>query len=99
MTKKIFLFDLDWTLVTTGGSGIRALNRSFEKHFQIAEAMNTITPDGKTDYAIVREMIRGHLGRDPKEGEIESVCRGYLDGLKIEVPSAAQYRVLPGILE
>jgi phosphoglycolate phosphatase-like HAD superfamily hydrolase len=96
---KLFLFDLDWTLIYTGGAGVRALNVAFEKHFGIANAMKTLSPDGKTDPAIVREMIRVHLRRDPEDGEIESICRAYVDRLKIEVATSAGYRVLPGVPE
>lgn len=96
---KLFLFDLDWTLVYTGGAGVRALNYTFEKHFHIPHAMKTVTPDGKTDPAIIREMIRVHLQRDPKAGEIDSLCRGYIDRLRVEVAAGEGYRVMPGIPE
>jgi phosphoglycolate phosphatase len=99
MPKRIILFDLDWTLIYTGGAGLRALDYAFEQHFKIPEAMKTVSPDGKTDPAIVREMIRVHLQRDPQAGEIETVCRGYIDCLKAEVATSPGYRVLPGIPE
>jgi len=95
--KKLLLFDLDWTLIYTGGAGVRALDRSFERLFRIPEAMKGVSPDGKTDPAICREMIHVHLKRLPKEGEIEALCQGYLEYLKIEIPVSPGYRVLPGI--
>jgi len=97
MAKKLLLFDLDWTLIYTGGAGLRALNRSFETLFQIPEAMKKVSPDGKTDPAICREMIRVHLNREPAEGEIAKLCRGYLDQLAVEIPGSPGYRILPGI--
>jgi phosphoglycolate phosphatase len=99
MSKKVFLFDLDWTLVYTGGAGLRALTYAFEKHCQVPEGMKNISPDGKTDPAIVREMIRVHLQREPQPGEIDAICRGYVDRLKIEVKEGPGYKVLPGIPE
>ena len=66
MQKRLFLFDLDWTVIYTGGAGIWALNHAFMQNHQIPEAMKGISPDGKTDPAIIREMIKVHLGRDPK---------------------------------
>lgn len=94
---KLLLFDLDWTLIYTGGAGVRALDAAFEKLFQISRAMKTVSPDGKTDPAICREMIRVHLSREPKEGEIAKLCRGYLDQLAVEIPSSPGYKILPGI--
>jgi len=95
--RKLLLFDLDWTLIYTGGAGVRALDHAFEKLFGIPQAMKKVSPDGKTDPAICREMIRVLLNREPQEGEIEKLCRGYLDQLAIEVPTGSGYRVLPGI--
>lgn len=97
MIKKLLLFDLDWTLIYTGGAGVRALDHAFEKIFEISDAMKTVSPDGKTDPAICREMIRVHLNRDPRDGEIEQLCQGYLKQLKVEIKKSPGYRILPGI--
>jgi len=97
MIKKLLLFDLDWTLIYTGGAGVLALDHAFEKIFGIADAMKTVSPDGKTDPAICREMISVHLNRDPREGEMEQLCQGYLKQLKVEVKKSPGYRILPGI--
>jgi len=95
--RKVLLFDLDWTLIYTGGAGVRALDHAFEKTFGIPKAMKIVSPDGKTDPAICREMIRIHLKREPLDGEIEKLCRGYLDRLAEEIPNGPGYRILPGI--
>ena len=97
MMTKILLFDLDWTLIYTGGAGVRALDSAFERLFKIPQAMKKISPDGKTDPAICREMIRVILKREPEGGEIERLCRGYLDQLAKEIPASPGYRILPGI--
>ena len=99
MATKLLLFDLDWTLVYTGGAGVRALNHSIEKQFGIADAMKTVSPDGKTDPLIVREMIHVHLKRDATPVEIETICRGYIERLKQEVETGPGYRIMPGIPE
>jgi phosphoglycolate phosphatase len=96
---KLLLFDLDWTVIYTGGAGVFALDHAFLELYGIREAMKRITPDGKTDPAIVREMIRVHLNRDAQDGEIERVCAAYVARLPIEVAAAEGYRVLPGIPE
>lgn len=99
MTRRLLLFDLDWTLIYTGGAGVRALDHAFERQFGIASAMKQVSPDGKTDPAICREMIRVHLKREPRDGEVEMLCRGYVERLAIEVPEGPGYRILPGVPE
>jgi phosphoglycolate phosphatase len=99
MPKKLLLFDLDWTVIYTGGAGIQSLNYAFLQKYNIPEGMKNISPDGKTDPAIVREMIRVHLNREPQNGEIEEVCKDYVDRLPVEVAKAEKYRILPGIPE
>src|SRR5689334_10082778 len=61
--------------------------------------MKQVTPDGKTDPAICREMIRVLLKREPRDGEIDALCRGYLDRLAQEIPNGPGYRILPGVPE
>jgi phosphoglycolate phosphatase len=95
--RKLLLFDLDWTLIYTGGAGVRALNSAFKLQFGIPEAMKKISPDGKTDPAICREMIKVHMSREPTSIEIQKLCRGYLDALAQEVPQGPGYKILPGI--
>jgi len=99
MSKKLFLFDLDWTVIYTGGAGIWALNHAFESRFQIPEAMKGISPDGKTDPAIIREMIKVHLKREALQSEIDALCQSYVERLPVEVAKSPGYRILPGIPE
>ena len=54
---KCVLFDLDGTLVSTGGAGNRALEKAFFALFGMACAMRGVNPAGKTDPAIVREIF------------------------------------------
>lgn len=96
---KLLLFDIDQTLVNTGGAGLRALDRACQKLFQIDRAMDGISPHGKTDPAIVREILRVRLNKpDPALEEIQTVLESYLSFLKDEVRLSVQYRVLPGII-
>ena len=97
MIKKLLLFDLDWTLIYTGGAGIRALDHAFEKKFGVPQAMKAVNPDGKTDPAICREMIEVVLHRAPLNGELTALCEEYLKQLAVEIPASPGYRVLPGV--
>jgi phosphoglycolate phosphatase-like HAD superfamily hydrolase len=96
---KLLLFDIDQTLVNTGGAGLRALDRACQKLFRIDHAMEGISPHGKTDPAIVREILRVRLGRSsPANAEIEVILESYLSFLKDEVRISSMYRILPGIV-
>jgi phosphoglycolate phosphatase-like HAD superfamily hydrolase len=96
---KLLLFDIDQTLVNTGGAGLRALDRACRKLFRIEHAMEGISPHGKTDPAIVREILRVRLGHSsPSNSEIGTVLESYLSFLRDEVQTSTAYRVLPGIV-
>jgi len=95
---KFLLFDIDGTLVLTGGAGIRALNRAFHEVAGITNAMDGIRPHGKTDPAIVREIF---LARHDDRHSLETVKKIldlYVEYLPGEVRSSRTYRVLPGIV-
>ena len=56
---KIILFDIDGTLVLTGGAGGRAMSRAFEDLFGIADAFRGIPMAGRTDPAILSDALSG----------------------------------------
>jgi phosphoglycolate phosphatase len=96
---KLLLFDIDQTLVNTGGAGLRALDRACQKLYGLQNAMEGVRPHGKTDPAIVREILFVKLGfNSPKDGEITTVLEAYVSFLKEEVHTSPTYRVLPGIV-
>ena len=43
----LLLFDIDGTLLLSGGAGLRALNRTFEEQFQESEAFAGIPFAGR----------------------------------------------------
>jgi len=97
---KLLLFDLDQTLVNTGGAGLRALSRACHKTLSIDNAMDGITPHGKTDPAIVREILRVKKGNDSRlNSHLDSILESYISFLREEVEISQNYRVLPGICE
>jgi phosphoglycolate phosphatase-like HAD superfamily hydrolase len=94
---KLFLFDLDGTLVSTGGAGIRALDLTFEKMFGRKNMSAGCDPQGKTDPAIFREIIHLAFGRDMTAAELAQITHTYLRYLSIEVRYSKDYRILPGV--
>jgi len=97
---KLFLFDIDQTLINTGGAGLRALDRACRRILGLENAMNGISPHGKTDPAIVREILLKKLGSDKSHSsELATILDAYTTFLKDEVQASPAYRVLPGVLQ
>ena len=56
----ILLFDIDDTLLTSGGAGAKALRETFEQMFRIKNAFDGAHFSGKTDPQIIREGLEKH---------------------------------------
>jgi len=100
MRPTVLLFDVDGTLVTTGGVGRRALEIAFERFFGRRDACRSFRLDGMTDRAIVRAGMRA-IDVEPTEALIDQVLADYLLVLAEEVAVApdATYRVHAGMAE
>ena len=53
---RLVLFDIDGTLVSTGGAGVKAFGEAFEAAFGIPNATEKIKFAGRTDYSLFREL-------------------------------------------
>ena len=98
---KLLLWDVDLTLISTGGAGIRGLDRAFSEVFGWPDAMDQVHPQGKTDPAIIREVCVKHgiEGDGDIPGAVESILACYPDYLAEAVIASEGYQVLPGVLE
>jgi phosphoglycolate phosphatase len=91
----VLLFDIDGTLVWTGGAGRRAMERAFELVTGSREA--TRFPfAGMTDRAIARAGLT-QAGHSDDEATMERVLELYLELLVAEVASSGDYGVYPGM--
>ena len=54
---RLLLFDIDGTLLLSGGAGKRALNRTFEEMFGVAGAFTGIPVAGRTDLLILGDAL------------------------------------------
>ena len=95
---KLLLFDIDGTLLLSGGAGLRSVNRVFLERFGIPDAMAGYLPDGKTDPAIFRELMRSLVGRDPTAAESDAMAEAYLEALPDEVRESPGYEIMPGVI-
>ncbi len=97
------LFDIDGTLILTGGAGMRAFYRAMRHVFGIAVDNEVIRPDGKTDPLIAKEML-AHFGQEDRwvQGSREALFSSYLGYLDEEMSQAkvsGAIRILPGVAE
>jgi len=98
-TPILLLFDIDGTLLRSGGAGSRALNTVFRERYGVENAFEGIRPHGMTDPAILRQMIRKHLNRSPEAEEIDSLGAAYTILLEEELRDAPGFEVMPGVLD
>ncbi len=94
---KLFLFDLDGTLVTTGGAGLKALTQTFEKVYGVKNVLENFSCSGKTDPAIFRELAIHHMHKNLSPLEMAHLQQTYLRYLSIHVRYSKDYHVLPGV--
>jgi phosphoglycolate phosphatase len=93
-TQRICLFDIDGTLITTGGAGRFAMGRAFGAVHGVPDAMADITLAGKTDPQIYGELV-ARFRVDPQP---VSFRRLYLRCLREELPRFnGRGQVLPGV--
>ena len=57
---KLVLFDIDGTLIQTGGAGVAAFGRAFAMEFQIPNGTAQLSFAGRTDTGLVRELFAHH---------------------------------------
>ena len=93
----LILFDVDGTLLLSGGAGAGALNIAFGRIHGIPNAMRHVRPHGKTDELIVQEMFRSHLERRGSESEVKALLKKYVEILPTTVRESKNFHLMPGI--
>lgn len=94
--RRLFLFDIDGTLITSGGAGETALTRAMKTRFGVEEDFRGIVLAGATDALIARSLLEKHnLSVSPET--VTALLDSYLHHLGECMP-AHQGRVLPGMI-
>ncbi|HEX5983413.1 MAG TPA: HAD family hydrolase [Solirubrobacterales bacterium] len=93
------LFDIDGTLITTGGAGGEAWKRAFVELYGNPLDIREVTESGMTDPEVGRVALQNILGRDPDQRELAAAMGRYLRHLSTAVDESDGYRVMPGIEE
>ena len=99
MQPTVLLFDIDGTLVTTGGAGRRAMRRGFASLHGRPEVLD-FPLDGLTDRLIVRRALTT-VEVEPSDEAIDRVLAAYVQVLREEVLLVPEerYRVHVGMRE
>jgi phosphoglycolate phosphatase len=93
------LFDVDETLVHTGGAGARSWKAAFQKLYGIPADIGQHSSAGETDPQVARATFVGVMGRDPTDEELDHLYVQYLLHLADDILVSEHYRMLPGVEE
>jgi phosphoglycolate phosphatase-like HAD superfamily hydrolase len=96
---KAVLFDIDGTLLVTGGAGAKAWQRAFRELHGVDADIEEHTHAGMTDPEITEIVFREVVGREGSEEERAKAIAAYLSHLDEAVAESDGYRVMPGIEE
>ena len=100
MTKtpqRLLLFDIDGTLIHSGGAGVEALKSAFKERFRIADDLHDIEIAGMTDSGIAVSILNKH--KIPATNEnVSALLDSYVHSLSLELPRR-KGKLLPGVLQ
>jgi phosphoglycolate phosphatase len=98
-TSRIVLFDIDGTLVSTGGAGAVAWKQAFQELHGIPADIGEYTDAGMTDPDVGAKTFEAVIGRPPTAHELALVVQRRLEHLPEAIAESKGYRVLPGVPE
>ncbi|NOY42027.1 MAG: HAD hydrolase-like protein [Planctomycetes bacterium] len=91
------LFDIDGTLVQTGGAGKNAFAAAFAQLFDVVEISNNVQFAGRSDRAIALDLMGLH-GVEPSVENWQRFVDCYLEQLEISLPKC-EGEVLTGVVD
>jgi phosphoglycolate phosphatase-like HAD superfamily hydrolase len=109
---RILLWDIDGTIISSGGAGIRALGAAVKASIPATAALGRMKLSGMTDKKIARILCAAARHREQPEtpieeheravthDEIDRLLNTYLDALRAGTPKeGAGYKVHPGVVK
>jgi phosphoglycolate phosphatase-like HAD superfamily hydrolase len=97
MRPLAVLFDIDGTLITTGGAGAVAWRLAFEELYGIPADIGRFSDAGMTDPEVGRLTFANVIGHEPSPRELARVMAVRLEFLPDAVAESKGYRVLAGV--
>jgi len=95
--RRLLIFDIDGTLLLTGGTGKIAFERAFQELYGIEDSWGDVVPDGKTDQMIFGEIFKRHFNRLPGPNELKHLFTRYASHFELEIDITPSFRIMPGI--
>ncbi len=96
-SARAVLFDIDGTLLVTGGAGAVAWQRGFEELYGVEANISEHTDAGMTDPEIAAIVFREVIGREGSPEERSKAIGCYLKHLPDAAAESDGYRVMSGI--
>jgi phosphoglycolate phosphatase len=97
MQKRLLLFDIDGTLINSGGAGMHALKQALAERHGIEDDLDDIEIAGMTDSGIVISILKKHKIPETREN-VTAFLDSYVHFLSLELPRR-KGNLLPGVLE
>ncbi len=87
---KLILFDIDGTLMDSGGAGTKSMNLAFEELFSVRDGFKGINMAGKTDTQIMKEGLRKY-GLNGENGNVGLFSDRYISHLRREIETPGKH--------
>jgi phosphoglycolate phosphatase-like HAD superfamily hydrolase len=97
--RIVILFDIDGTLLITGGAGAASWRLAFDELYGIPADIGKFSDAGMTDPDVGRRTFQAVLHREPERKELTRLLERRLHYLHQTVAESEDYRVLPGVEE
>lgn len=97
--RVAILFDIDGTLITSGGAGTRAWALAFGKAYGKEVDIGEFSDVGMTDAEVGQLSFKATFDRDPTQDEIGQLLELHQSFLPVAVEESQGYKVLDGAEE
>jgi phosphoglycolate phosphatase len=98
MVMNLLFFDVDGTLLLTGGAGIRAMTDAFEELFGIGDAFRGSTMAGRTDNWVLAHALTRH-NVTPRPEALARFSAVYVSHLRRQLDKPGPRKgIMPGVM-
>jgi len=97
--RLAILFDIDGTLINTGGAGAASWRLAFDELYGISADIGNFSDAGMTDPAVGRKTFEAVIKREPDRKEFTRLMERRNFYLHQTVQESKGYEVLPGVNE